>query len=226
MVSWKLQQRFNFITPSWTWAIPNHRQLASFHFNEIELERECELDFQFCDSVPNFKSMLTLVSLTDLDPIPEPAPILVPIDLEHEPPILKSYIPLMEKECENINYLIWKQLLNQNWLSNPKIIFFELVMVPEPITLEPKSTIPPSHILLLDIGIDHNNSEMILEDWSYKEDNFHDRIMHNLIQFGDNKNVNRKEIIKDGFCDALIRQVRRRHCDVYTQVRNTLTYIR
>jgi len=43
-----------------------------------------------------------------------PTLIPVPIDLEHEPPILKSYIPLMEKECENINYLIWKQLLNQN----------------------------------------------------------------------------------------------------------------
>jgi len=28
------------------------------------------------------------------------------------------------------------------------------------------------------------------------------------------------------FCDAPIRRVRRRHCNVYTQVRNTLTYIR
>ena len=31
-------------------------------------------------------------------------------------------------------------------------------MVLEPITLEPKSIIPPSHILLLDIVIDHNDS--------------------------------------------------------------------
>jgi len=27
-------------------------------------------------------------------------------------------------------------------------------------------------------------------------------------------------------CDAPIRRVRKRHCDVYTQVRNTLTYLR
>ena len=48
-------------------------------------------------------------------------------------------------------------------------------MVPEPITLEPKSTIPPSHILLLDIGIDHNDSVMIFQDWSYEGDTFYDR---------------------------------------------------
>ena len=39
--------------------------------------------------------------------------------------------------------------------------FFELVMVPELIILEPKSTILPSHILLLDISIDHDDSVMI-----------------------------------------------------------------
>ena len=37
----------------------------------------------------------------------------------------------------------------------------ELVLVPEPFILEPKSTIPQSHILLLDQGINHNDSEMI-----------------------------------------------------------------
>jgi len=35
-----------------------------------------------------------------------------------------------------------------------------------------------------------------------------------------------KLVFWDGTCDAPIRRVRRRHCDVYTQVRNTLTYIR
>ena len=47
-------------------------KLASFHFNEIELEYECDSDLQFCDSVSNFKSMLTLTFLPNLECIPEP----------------------------------------------------------------------------------------------------------------------------------------------------------
>ena len=38
-------------------------ELASFHFNEIEVDYECEPDPQFCDSVPIFESILTLVYL-------------------------------------------------------------------------------------------------------------------------------------------------------------------
>ena len=34
-------------------------KLASLYFDEIELEHECELDLQFCDSISNFESMLT-----------------------------------------------------------------------------------------------------------------------------------------------------------------------
>jgi len=37
-------------------------ELASFHFNEIELDYECEPDPQLCDSVSIFESMLTPVS--------------------------------------------------------------------------------------------------------------------------------------------------------------------
>ena len=44
--------------------------------------------------------MLTLVSLLDLDPIPNPTLILVPINLETELPI-DSHIPLLEK---NVNF--------------------------------------------------------------------------------------------------------------------------
>ena len=44
--------------------------------------------------------MLTLVSLLDLDHILEPTLIPIPINLEHEPPILKSHIPLMKNDCE------------------------------------------------------------------------------------------------------------------------------
>jgi len=41
--------------------------------------------------------MLTPVSLPDLDPILKLTLILVLIDLEHEPPILDSHIPLLGK---------------------------------------------------------------------------------------------------------------------------------
>jgi len=47
-----------------------------------------------------FESMLTPVSLPELDPITKPTLIPVPIKFEHEPPILDSYIPLLENECE------------------------------------------------------------------------------------------------------------------------------
>ena len=52
-------------------------KLASFHFNEIELEYECEPDPQLCDSILIFESMLTPVSLPKLDPIPKQ--ILIPV---------------------------------------------------------------------------------------------------------------------------------------------------
>jgi len=63
-------------------------KLASFHFKKIEHESECDPDPQLCDLVLIFKFMLTLVSLTGLNPIPEPTLILKPINLEHESPIL------------------------------------------------------------------------------------------------------------------------------------------
>jgi len=47
-------------------------KLASFHFNELKLEHECDPDLQFSDSVPNFKSRLTPVTLSDLDHLLEP----------------------------------------------------------------------------------------------------------------------------------------------------------
>jgi len=81
----------------------------------------------------------------------------------------------------------------------PKVNFFELVLVPEPITFEPKSTIPPSHIILLGIGIDYNDSVMIFQEWPYEGDNFHDRILHGPIHIGDCKYVNKKEVNKNVF---------------------------
>ena len=71
-------------------------------------------------------------------------------------------------------------------------------MVPEPIILQSKSTIPPNHILLLDIGIDHDDSVMIFQDWSCKESKFQDRIFNDPILIGDCKYVNEKRSIKVG----------------------------
>ena len=64
----------------------------------------------------------------------------------------------MEKECEF-------QFLDLDSTLEPKLrtqSFLELVLVSDPIILEPKSTIPPSHILLLDIGIDHDDCDNFL----------------------------------------------------------------
>ena len=94
----------------------------------------------------------------------------------------------MGKECE-YQFLDLDSTLEPKLTLEPKVDFHELVLVPEPIILESKSTIPPSHILLLDIGIDHNDSVMIFQDWSYKGNKFHDRIFHDPIHIGDCKYV-------------------------------------
>ena len=65
--------------------------------------------------------MLPSVSLPKLDHILEPTSILIPTNLEIEPPIFDNYIPLMGEECD-LNSLIWTQLLNQNWLLNLNLI--------------------------------------------------------------------------------------------------------
>ena len=119
--------------------------------------------------------MLTPVFLPNLDQFSEPTFIPVPIDLEIESSILDSHIPLMENECEfhffNLDPTI--KLIPTLKLT---LDFTVLVMIPEPINLEPKSTILLSFILLLDIDIDHNDFVIISKDWSYEGENFHDRI--------------------------------------------------
>jgi len=75
-------------------------KLASFHINEIELEDKCDTDFQCCDSFSLFESMLTPVSLPDLDPFLKPTLIPIPIELEHELPMLDNHISLLRNECE------------------------------------------------------------------------------------------------------------------------------
>jgi len=169
--------------------------LVSFPFNEIELECECDPDPQPCDSVPIFESMLALVSLPNLDQFLEPTFIPIPIDLEIESPVLDNHIPLMRKECK-FHFFDLDPTLEPIPTLEPTLDFPELVIVPKPITLEPRSTIPASHIALLDIGIDDDDSLMIFQDWSCKRNKFHDRILHDPIHIGDCKYVNKKEINK------------------------------
>ena len=115
-----------------------------------------------------------------------------------ESPILDSHIYLKGKECE-FQFLDLDSAIEPIPTLEPKVDFPKLVLVPELITLEPKSTIQPSHILLLNISIDHDDSVMIFQDWSYKGSKFHDRIFHDPIHIGDCKCVNRKEVNKGGF---------------------------
>ena len=80
----------------------------------------------------------------------------------------------MEKECE-FQFLDLDSTLEPKLTLETKVNFLELVLVLEPIILEPKSTIPPSHILLLDIDMDHDDSVMTFQDWSCKGNKFHNR---------------------------------------------------
>ena len=103
--------------------------------------------------------MLTLVSLPDLDPMPESALIPIPINLEHKAPILDSHIPLMKNECEfqlfDLDPTFEQNLILESKLDLNHIL--ESALVPIPFIFEPKSIISPNHIPLLD----HNDSEMI-----------------------------------------------------------------
>ena len=70
-------------------------KLVNFYFNEIELEDEFDTNFQCCDSISLFEFILTPISLPDLNPIPKSTLTLIPIELEHEPPILDNLISLL-----------------------------------------------------------------------------------------------------------------------------------
>ena len=99
-------------------------ELASFHFNEIELDYECELYPQLCDSVSIFESMLTPVFLPNLDQFPKQPFFLVPINLEMESPILDSHISLMGKECE-FQFLDLDSTLESKLILESKVDFPE-----------------------------------------------------------------------------------------------------
>ena len=65
----------------------------------------------------------------------------------------------MKKECE-FQFFDLDPTFEPNLTLEPKFDLshiLETVLVLEPITLKPKSTIPQSHILLLDRGIEQND---------------------------------------------------------------------
>ena len=97
--------------------------------------------------------MLTLISLPVLDPILEPTLIPIPIDLEHEPPILDSHIPLLGKECKS-QFFDLDSTLEPKRTLEPKLDlsqFYESALVPVPFILKLKSSalVPVPFILEL-----------------------------------------------------------------------------
>jgi len=70
---------------------------------------------------------------------------------------------LLGNECEfqlfDLNSTLELKLTVEPKLDLSHIV--ESVSVPKPITLDSKSTTPPNHIPLLDLGIHHYDSEMI-----------------------------------------------------------------
>jgi len=96
-------------------------KLASFNFNEIELDCECEPDPQLYDLLSNFESMLTPVSLPNLDPIPEPTLIPVPVYYKIGSSILGNHIHLMDHE---LKFFDLEPTFESNPTLEPKFDFF------------------------------------------------------------------------------------------------------
>jgi len=139
---------------------------------------------------------LTLLSLPNLDHLPEPTLILVPIKLEHEPSILESHIPLIRNECEPQHFDL-DPTLESYPILEPRFDlkqFHESLLVLKLFTLEPKSIILSNHIPLLEQGVEQYNSEIVNQHWSCNKDECHDRILYDPIQFGGYNNVNGLEV--------------------------------
>ena len=67
-------------------------------------------------------------------------------------------------------------------------------MVPISFTLRPKSTISLNRIPLLDKDAGQYNFEMICQEWASDQDKYHDRILHDPIQFGSYNTLNGIEV--------------------------------
>ena len=92
--------KFNFITQSWPWPILNFWQIVklSLQWSWTWTWMWPQFPILWFNSI--FNLMLTPISSSDFDHNREPILIPIPINLEHEPPILKSHIPLMKNDCE------------------------------------------------------------------------------------------------------------------------------
>ena len=101
-------------------------------------------------------------------------------------------------ECE-VKFFDLDSALEAKPTLEPNVDFPELVLVFELFISKPKSSIPQNHILLLDQGIDQNDSVMIFQNWSCKGNNFHNRILHDPIKMGNCKYVDKKEVNIGGF---------------------------
>jgi len=173
MVSWSFNQ--DSISP-YNFELDQYQpidKLACFYFNEIELEDKYDTDFQCCDSISLFESMLTPVSLLDSDLILKPTLIPIPIELEHETLILDSHIPLLENECE-LEFYDLDQTHEPTLTLEPKLdlsFIPESVSVPIPFIVELKSSISQNHIPLLGQDLDQYDSVIISQDWSYNRKN-------------------------------------------------------
>ena len=82
------------------------------------------------------------------------------MDFKIEPLILDCHTSLMGIECE-IKFCDLDSTLEPKPTLEPRDDFLELVLVFELFISKPKSSIPQNHILLLDQGIDQNDSVMI-----------------------------------------------------------------
>ena len=90
--------------------------------------------------------------LTRFGPILNPTLITFPIEIEYEPPMLDSYIPMLENECEPKLYDL-DQTHKPTPTLEPKLdlsFIPQSVSVPISFIVEPKSSISQNHILLLD----------------------------------------------------------------------------
>ena len=88
--------------------------------------------------------MLTPISLPDSDLILKSTLIPVPIELEHEPLILDSHIPLLGNEYE-LQFYDLDQTHEPTPTLESKLDFCfipESISVPIPFIVEPKSSIP------------------------------------------------------------------------------------
>ena len=161
MVSWKLQPRFNFITSPSTWPILTNWQIfISMKLNlNMMWPRSTTLWF-------NFNFWIYVDSGIITDPI-----------FHQESSFLSVTRPISLVNFNFRTYSLWNWTTNfgkshsidgkRMWIliflfglnywtntdSWTQSRFFWVSIGPEPITLEPKLTIPPSHILLLDIGM-------------------------------------------------------------------------